>query len=88
MLQFERCRGGDPQFQGAVAAQRLRPGRGGDIGADDGRPIRLQPGENAAAMARDDRSGEPRARRRRPRAIRGRRSSLVRATLVLAVPRG
>jgi len=60
VLQFERCRGGDPQFQDAIAAQRLRPGRGGDIGADDGRPIRLQPGEDAAAMPRDNRGGEPR----------------------------
>src|SRR2546430_3489742 len=60
VLQFERCGGGDPQFQDAIAAQRLRPRRGGDIGADDGRPIRLQPGGDAAAMPRDNRGGEPR----------------------------
>ena len=95
MLQFERRRGSDPQFQGAIAAQRLGPGRGGSIGADDGRPIPLQPGEDAAAMARDNRSGETRGEGA-DRAQSGAAfvwsslvwASLVWATLVLAVPRG
>ena len=100
MLQFERCRGGDPQFQGAIAAQRLRPRRGGDIGADDGRPIRLQPGEDAAAMPRDNRGGEPRGegadRAQSGAAFVGASllwaalvwAAFVWAALVLAVPRG
>ena len=59
MLQFERNRRGNPQLQDTVAAQRLRLSGGGELGPDDRRPIRLQAGENAAAMARGDRAGEP-----------------------------
>jgi hypothetical protein len=60
VLQFERRRGGYPQFQSAIAAKRLRPARGGDISADNCGPICFEAGEDTAAMPRDNRRGEPR----------------------------
>src|SRR3954453_9404027 len=62
MLDFERQARGNAQLQRPGAAKRGRPGRGAQFLADNGRPARLQTGQEPAA------SGDHRRRQARDRA--------------------
>ena len=84
VLQFEGDARRDAQLQRAVAAERLGPARGGELGPDDRRPFRLEPAEDPAAAAGDDRRGQPRGWRCRQRATRA-GARLAGAPVTLAV---
>ncbi len=58
MLDFERPFRRDVQLQDAVTAEPGGPGCGCQFGTDDRGPVRLEPSE-PAAVARNDRRGEP-----------------------------
>ena len=66
----------DAQLQPPSRAERRRPAHRGPVGADDRRPFRLEPHQNAAAALADDRRRRAARRRRRRRAIPGPRSLL------------
>lgn len=60
VLQVEGDARSDAKLQRAVAAERLGPGRGGELGPDHRGPFRLETAEDPATAAGDDRGGNPR----------------------------
>ncbi len=70
MLQIRARRSGSTRsFNAPVAAERLGPGDRGALDAGDRRPFRLEAAENPAAVARDNRRGNPAGGVRRPGAF-------------------